>query len=961
MADGPRINDKFPIREALSPPTIAKPVPECSEAVYVSGFVPHATVKVFANLVELLAQVTPEFGFAEITLNRRVKLGESLSATQTVGAQTSPHSPAVIVSALLESAVKNTKPIVGKDLYQCGIVVPVDKLVPGVRVHVTENAVEIANTPVAATWHPVITNPLNAGGKVSAMQVACEGTGHEIKGPMADIVIVKPAPVPTPTPQPIADSMIPGNDTVTLTGLLVGAGVHIFDHNALVSSGWFATGDANYFPLSAPLTAGSSITADQELCGKVSKPSDPVTPSGRLTAPIVLDPICDGAKTVVIRGTIINATLVVMRNNTIVGYGGAAPGDVILNLGSGITLHTGDKITAIQYVGATVSPTSNTVIVVARLGEPSVEILGGEPFFLAKGNEQPIDGPVFPRGRGPGPLIKLQACCSEQVHIQILDPNEKVIAEPALIEQFPGYFTATWPWTSTSGWSVPDGIPVGKYWVRATSKCSEKPAKVPFYVIFNPADVGGPPRFSFDDTAVWFGASNNGLRGLHYFLHQSDRRVFSIAIGAVSGMTNSFDAAVALARAEEALFAYSLSYHTQDVVDLIVNYTEAQCADDAGCLTALMRAMGIPAHPVTADAGLETGAANWTFDTWVEFLAPHSGKTDWWVLHPHEYPNMQPESRAVFGTRGVANKAFNDLIVMANENWAMGQLDDASNDVSYGRNACGEPNQHLTLAPWIGELCESGYWSQTHWDCTGVSARSLSADAGFRMLEGALIFGGRLAGLVSVTNPVAERRFGRFAVELIAHRVESKGFGEHSLDKVELSVTLDGGQPLTVPFELKLPETLDPGWELYLWARLDRRTAVLQEVRIAPYLKGELAMPETLMIGERAIVRAQVTNTRNAPVRDVMAELRAPFALEVERTRQPIGDIRPYETRELSWAVRAIAPLRSASLFLAVASANGGGLRLRQPFTIAQPHRPPEGRPGFKPEKPRTVPKRKGK
>lgn len=394
-------------------------------------------------------------------------------------------------------------------------------------------------------------------------------------------------------------------------------------------------------------------------------------------------------------------------------------------MGGGSSFHTNDVVTAIQYIGQTISPISNSVTVVSSLGQPAVEILGGEPFFLAKGNEQTIDGPVFPRARDPGPLIRVQTCCTKNLRIKIIDPNGKMIVEPHISELYPGYFEALFTWSSVSDWTIPDGIPVGKYTVVASSDCTREEAHIPFYVIFNPSDVGGPPTFSFDDTAVWFGTSSNSIRGLHYYLHQSDMRVFSIAISAVNGQTDPYASAIEVARAEENLFTYSLNYHTQDVVELLQNFTEAQCADDACCLTALLRAVGIPAHPVTADAALETGEANWTFDTWVEFLAPHNGITDWRIFHPHEYPGMQPESRNTFGsTRGVATEGFNDVIVMANENWIYSQLDDGSSDVTYGRNVCQEPNQQLSKANWIGELCEHGYWTKDHWDCTEVHSRS---------------------------------------------------------------------------------------------------------------------------------------------------------------------------------------------------------------------------------------------
>jgi hypothetical protein len=956
MSRGPRINDQFPIRESLSPPIVERPVPECAEAVYVTGFVAHATVRVFANLSELLAEEEPPFAFWEMKLNRPVKLGESLTATQTVGSMTSPHSIIpVIVSALPEAAVRNTKPDVGDDLYECGIIVPVGNLVPGVRVHVSENGGEIGNEPVAQAWHPVFTQPLHAAGKVTAQQFACEGTDHEVSGVVSDPVTVKAAPNPVPAPQVDAASLIPGNDTVTLTGLLVGAGAEIFDGGGSVSKGRVATGGANWFPIDPPLTGSSSITATQELCGNVSPPSDPVTPKGELPAPVVVGPICDGARFVVIRNTIVNATVVLMRNGSIVGYGGAVPGDLILALGGGQVLHTGQAVTAIQYMGPTISPTSNTVTVVARLGQPFVEILGGESFFLPKGGEQSIGAPVFPRGRGAGPVIRVQACCDENVRIEVFDPKGNLVAKPDLTALFPGYYTAGWPWSSDAGWTVPDGIPVGEYTVIARTSCDQQETRGPFYVIFNPADVGGPQRFSFDSTAVWFGTGFNSTNGLHYYLHPSDRRVFAIAIGAIGGMTDPYDAAIAVSRAEESLFAYSLNYHTQDVVDLIVNYTEAQCADDACCLTALLRGVGIPAHPVTADAGLETGAANWTFDTWVEFLAPHGGATDWRILHPHQYPGMLPESRGTFGaTRGVATKGFNDVIVMANENWVFGQLDDGTSDVSYGRNGCNEPNQVLTVAPWIGELCEQGYWATPHWDCAGIQPRGLRAGNGFRLREGDLAFGGSLEGTVHVVNAETERTFGLLAVELVSHLPEGKAFVEQSFGEVETPVALDPGEAFALPFRLDVPRTLEPGRELYLRARLDQRTAVLHELRIPSRIAGEIELPGEIREGDEVRIRALIRNMDAEPVRSVDVDLIAPYALAVDRwSLRRFESLGPYEEREIWWTARAVAALASGSLRVTVATADAGGLLVRRPFAIIGRVSAVEAQPGFLPERQR--------
>lgn len=937
MAEGADINDHFPLRESLSPPLIAHPVFECVEAVYVTGFMAHARVRVYANLNDLLAEEEPPFGFAIIHLKRRVKVGESLTATQEVNGQTSQHSAVpVIVEPLDQNRIRNTKPDIVEPLYECGRVVPVNNLVPSTRLHIIESGAEIGQEPVAQTYHAVLTQPLKAGSQVYAFEIACEGTDHEIRGPQSDFANPPPLAAPVPPPAPIVDkaSLIPGNDTVTLTGLLVGASVQIFDAGVLVCSGWLANSGANYFPVSKRLS-NTPITATQELCGKVSLPSDPVTPEGKLQAPEVLQPICAGARFVVIRGSTINATVVILRNGRPMTHGGAAPGDLVLQLGQNAFLNSGDVITSIQYMNGSISLPSAAVTVTSGLGMASVEILGGEPFFLPKANENPIPGPVFPRGRGAGPAIRIQACCTREVKAWITGPRGEHVTELALDQLYPGYYAASWPWNSAAGWNVPNGIPVGEYHVHVHTGCQERDADVPFYVIFDPAAVGGPPRFSFDGTAVWFGTDTNAVRGLHYYLHCSDWRVFRIAIQAASGHTDAYDAAIRVARAEEALFVYSLNYHTQDVVDLVVNYTEAQCADDAACLTALLRSVGVPAHPVTADAGLETGAANWTFDTWVEFLADHGG-VEWRVFHPHQYKNMQPEPRGIFGqTRNVATKSFNDIIVMANESWVLAQLDDGSDDVSYGRQSCGEPNQAINKAGWIDELCEAGYWAQTHWDCAGIRTRSFTPGNGFRLLEGELTFGGRLSGTVDLVNNMEDREFGQLVVELVTSRLESKAFAEAVLDVVEFPVAIDLGETVVLPFDFALPPTLPPGRELYLRAKFNERTAAILSLRLQSPLRGMVDMPLIWQEGEECPILVRLQNVGDAALRAVDVKIEAPYALSLERQRPVCLDgLAPREEREVAFMARAVAGLPSGSLHVAIATANGGGLLLRQPFRV---------------------------
>lgn len=936
--DGPRINDDFPIREGreLSPPIVYDPIHECAQVVYVFSFVPHATVTVYANMTEQVGQAAPHFAFADIPLTRPLKLGEKITATQTIVSQASAHTvQPVEVTAYPPEGLG--KPVVGNDIYECGVIVPVDKLSPSVTVKAFEDVTEVGSAVTPDPWVPVWTQPLHVAKHVTAQQFACEGIStKEIKGPVSEPVSVKPASHPMPKPGVDPQSLVVGNDTVTLTGLYVGAQVVVSDNGVKVGSGW-ATGGANWCPLTSVLTSTSNITATQELCGDTSPPSDPVEPLKELKAPKVLSPICDKSQFVILRDTIVNANVVVFRNNQPVGYSGAISGDLIVTLSGAVHLTAGDVVTARQYLGSNVSPLSNAVTVSAALQVPAVEVLGGEPFFLREGNEQPIGGAVFPRGRGAGPDIRIQACCSEQVNVQILAPDGTLVANPTAKEQFPGYFTAVWDWRSTNGWSIPSQIPIGEYTLKVRSGCDQREVSLPFYVIFNPDDVSGPGRFAFDETNVWFATGSNSTRALIYHLHPDDNRVFSIAIKAAQGQTDPLEAAKAISDAEEALFAYSLNYHTNDVLDMLTNYSEAQCADDASTLVALLRSVGIPAHTASADAALETGDANWTFDTWTEFLVPKAGTPEWLILHPHEYPTMNPETRAHFGgNQPVATKEFNDLVLMADENWDWSEASDSASDVSYKRNTCLEPEQAISKKVWIGELCERGYWSPNHWSCEGMSSHGLSLPGALRLDLGDAGFGRSLRGSFTLQVRDVDSLKGELTIAVVADLPESKKFPDETYETKTYSVNLKRGEQKQFDFDLRLPPTAPPGYELYVQVRLGERILAVQAFRLETQLRAELQLPKRMQIGEEVTIKAYVRNISKRTVNQIQGSLRTPFAIKLERgePQLQVQSLKPDEETVISWTLRVVAPAESAAVRLLVSSADGGPSDTIAPFSI---------------------------
>ena len=217
--------------------------------------------------------------------------------------------------------------MVARDLYECGRITPVDKLVPSVQVQVFGDGSKIGESAAPQPWEPVWTDSLKASWSVTAQQLACpQFPDKTIKSPPSDPVTVKPEPNPLQAPGVDSGSLIVGNDTVTLYNLYTGAEALIADGGSPVSSGWFATGSANWFPISSPLTTGSVITAQQRLCGPASPPSDPGKPTGKLAAPEVLAPICEGQQYALVRDTKINANVMLRRNGGLGGYSGASPG-----------------------------------------------------------------------------------------------------------------------------------------------------------------------------------------------------------------------------------------------------------------------------------------------------------------------------------------------------------------------------------------------------------------------------------------------------------------------------------------------------------------------------------------------------------------------------------------------------------------------------------------------------------
>ena len=356
----PKINEQFPIKsgDELSPP-IVSPVGGCAKAVHVSGYLPHAIVKVFAHVTEQIGVANPYFAESDIPLTRPLNIGEKITATQEVLGKTSAQSPDPMVVSAYPSVL--TKPVVVPPIYACGHVVPVDHLNAGTEVDVFQVGVAapIGSGNATQLWQPIVTSPLPDGKDVFAKQTACAADPAKKKVAQSDPVTVLPSPIPVPPPT--LEKPPVGADVVVLNGLLTGAAVQVFQLGAPIGGG-FATGSRNTAPVT-PIKASpapANVTATQKLCD-TSGPSVPVTPSTSLDAPIILTPICENTHQVTVRGTYPNSIVVLYRNGIVSGMAGGILADLKMNLGGGASFALGDEIQVLQYVDLVVSAVSASV------------------------------------------------------------------------------------------------------------------------------------------------------------------------------------------------------------------------------------------------------------------------------------------------------------------------------------------------------------------------------------------------------------------------------------------------------------------------------------------------------------------------------------------------------------------------------------------------------------------------
>lgn len=400
------INPKYPIEgdngNHLSPPHI-EPTNECAKSVYLDSFVPGAEITVFQGGSTVIGGPFPStFGFADVPLTVTLMAGESITAKQTVNGVTSATSAPMIVGIMPSTL---PPPTIDPNIFACGRIVPVHNLISGVSVEVTDatTGTVIGNgaTPNlwGSDWDPVGTSSLVDAHEITAKQSSC--TGHT-SGPAANVnVKAEPSPVPVP----MLDTPIVGNDALTIHDLDIGSLVQAFDHTTTIGSG-FSTAETNWMKV-APIASTSLMSAKQTLC-TASAQSPPQKPTTTIPPPVLVGPICPHDPDAVIRNSTINATLVLLKNGAIVGYGGAAPGDVPLDLAPPAVFAQNDNVQVAEYIDTLVTFSNEVIVGCTNVNtyHNDNQRTGWNPHenTLTPGNVNATDFGLIPMPTNPVPL-----------------------------------------------------------------------------------------------------------------------------------------------------------------------------------------------------------------------------------------------------------------------------------------------------------------------------------------------------------------------------------------------------------------------------------------------------------------------------------------------------------------------------------------------------------------------------
>lgn len=332
----------------LSPPIVGAPLYGCATAVEVRGFVPGAKIDVLVDGAPV-ASIVGEAPWGEKLTVPALVIGQKVTATQTLGPETSDPSAEVLVRDYrLDFPQGPPKPYIDPTpLYKCGGAIGGRNLVPGATFEIDaerwngtgyDAAAQIGKETGTAAAQWTYVKPFEEQARVTIRSTMCAD-----KSPPSEPQIVQPEPLPLPAPT--MGNVYDGGKYGVVEGVVNGALIDVRDGAASVASS-FSPGGAQSVRITPPAIAGHTLVPSQKLCGPpVDGPGVIVQACSELPAATIRVPMA-GEQHVDVLNAVPGSRIRVIANGIEIGDGGGA----VVMLTRPLVL--GDTLTIVQSLGA---------------------------------------------------------------------------------------------------------------------------------------------------------------------------------------------------------------------------------------------------------------------------------------------------------------------------------------------------------------------------------------------------------------------------------------------------------------------------------------------------------------------------------------------------------------------------------------------------------------------------------
>jgi len=370
--------------KVLSAPILNEPIYECTDTVFVHGYIPNADVEIFvAGTAAAIGHGASPFPSMSIKTSLTFTKGKVITAKQTFNGATSGPSNAVTVRAVKDDYPNGLpKPrIQPPPLFRCGKATGADGILPGSHLEfISEPAlpgggfgppVTIAQMDGSGAGQWMTVNPaFGLGDRVHAEYKICAATS-----PPSDPEIVQQQP--TTIPPPTVDQGYEGQEIIVVRNIVNGAVLDVFANDQAHRIGGSPTpgGSGQQVRVSPKAIPGDDLFAIQALCDK-SPPGPPtkVKPCSDLPAAKITPPSPGDVQVEVVE-SVPGAEIQIYASGEKVGDGGGSPINLVR------PLKDGETVDVVQILGKCKSKQVWEVPVRCRASSDGLACSGDWPAF----------------------------------------------------------------------------------------------------------------------------------------------------------------------------------------------------------------------------------------------------------------------------------------------------------------------------------------------------------------------------------------------------------------------------------------------------------------------------------------------------------------------------------------------------------------------------------------------------